>query len=157
MVVRQHSQTPEPAGPQFETLNFPLPDEVYDGMLRQMPVNHENIDDYVETINVAADTTTSSAGGGQAAAGAGGGGGVGTANTNKIVTAISPGHPTILELSESNVMLVQGAAGDQEGGVHQTTGPLLLLEGNENAFSDTDSIESAALEEDPNDPEWVKS
>lgn len=44
---RPRSQTPEPTGPQFEKLSYPLSDRKYEDMLKQMPVNHERLDEIV--------------------------------------------------------------------------------------------------------------
>lgn len=42
---RQRSQTPEPTGPPFEQLDYPLSDLKYNDMLKQMPPNHELLDE----------------------------------------------------------------------------------------------------------------
>lgn len=50
---RPRSQTPEPAGPQFEKLSYPLSDRKYEDMLKQMPVNHERLDEIVNQAEAA--------------------------------------------------------------------------------------------------------
>lgn len=67
---RPRSQTPEPSGPQFERLDYPLTDRKYEDMLRQMPPNHERLDDISQLTEPADEGGTPSAGSSVCATGA---------------------------------------------------------------------------------------
>lgn len=120
---RQRSQTPEPSGPPFETLLYPLSDRKYEEMLKQMPLNHERLDEIVDQ-----DVEAGASSDGQ-----------GVALAIKDPLEVPKSWDPAMELAESNVIVA-------------VDGEKAMIDGD----SDTDSIESVP-QEDPNDPEWVRS
>lgn len=132
---RQRSQTPEPSGPPFERLEYPLTDRKYDDMLRQMPLNHERLDEICKPSELE-DAGAAAAASGESVSS------VCTSTAKKQRRISKAWNPTV-DLTGSVVELMDecGNVVLQPGGVDD---------------SETESIESA-FPEDPNDPEWVKS
>lgn len=139
---RPRSQTPEPSGPQFERLDYPLTDRKYEDMLRQMPLNHERLDDVclqqqqqAEEGGAVKTTTTDTT----AATTAVVGGESGSAAKKARCVTWDP----VVDLSHSAVVLLDDCGTD-----------LGHIRASLRDDSDTESGESVPPE-DPNDPEWV--
>lgn len=142
---RPRSQTPEPSGPLFERLEYPLSDRKYEDMLKQMPLNHERLDDICQ---LSADDGMSGVVVVAAAAGAAAASGesVSSACSGAAKKTRGVTWDPIVDLTESAAELTEDGGEEQQH--------LIKLRSLED--SDTDSVDSVPPE-DPNDPEWVKS
>lgn len=135
---RPRSQTPEPTGPPFEPLLYPLSDRKYDDMLRQMPLNHERLDEICTKQQQRSGENTAGHSGESVVSSSDGVSGRKVARMSKNWSPVVNLGGSILVMEEDDV---KGSSPD-----------IVLVED-----SDTESYDSVLPEEDPNDPEWTKS
>lgn len=130
--LRQRSLTPEPSGPPFERLDYPLSERRYDEMLRHMPPNHERLDDICKQYEEETTTTT---------------------NTTSTASQVS-----VAGLGTAIVKVNRMTVDPRGLGRAVETSGMNSAAATTRAISDTESNESVLAEEpDPNDPEWVDS
>ena len=135
--ARQRSQTPEPSKPPFERLEYPLPDRKYEEMLKQMPVNHERLEEVSSKVSESEETVTAAESGSSSAYTA-------ISSTAKKARRGSKSWREVEDVDDESEVPARRDGRSVSGVVSR------LIED-----SDLESMESPLPEEDPNDPEWV--